>query len=144
MSKVCLIKPCSIYALDPSYTMISRGRTTQIGLLLGPLLFLGLLFLPMDILNDLSFEARIVLAATIWMAIWWITEAIPIYITALLLLVIFPSLYVTDLGQTSSSYADRVVFLFLGGFILAKAVEKSNLHIRFALNILKVFGTNPK
>jgi sodium-dependent dicarboxylate transporter 2/3/5 len=98
----------------------------------------------MDILNDLSFEARIVLAATIWMAIWWITEAIPIYITALLLLVIFPSLYVTDLGQTSSSYADRVVFLFLGGFILAKAVEKSNLHIRFALNILKVFGTNPK
>lgn len=98
----------------------------------------------MEILNDISFEARIVLAATIWMAIWWITEAIPIYITALLPLVIFPSLYVTDLGQTSSNYADRVVFLFLGGFILAKAVEKSNLHIRFALNILKIFGTNPK
>ena len=97
----------------------------------------------MDILNDQSFEARIVLATTIWMAIWWITEAIPIYITALIPLVIFPSLYVTELGQTASSYADRVVFLFLGGFILAKAVEKSNLHIRFALNMLKIFGTNP-
>jgi solute carrier family 13 (sodium-dependent dicarboxylate transporter), member 2/3/5 len=130
--------------LQPSYIMISRGRASQMGLFLGPLLFLGLLFLPMDILNDLSFEARIVLATTIWMGTWWITEAIPIYITALLPLVIFPSLYITDLGQTSSNYADRVVFLFLGGFILAKAVEKSNLHMRFALNILKIFGSNPK
>src|SRR5918996_907408 len=124
--------------------MISRRRASQIGLFSGPLLFLGLLFLPMDILNDLSFEARIVLATTIWMGTWWITEAIPIYITALLPLVIFPSLYITDLGQTSSNYADRVVFLFLGGFILAKAVEKSNLHMRFALNILKIFGSNPR
>jgi solute carrier family 13 (sodium-dependent dicarboxylate transporter), member 2/3/5 len=78
------------------------------------------------------------------MGTWWITEAIPIYVTALLPLVIFPSLNITELGQTSASYADRVVFLFLGGFILAKAVEKSNLHNRFALNILKVFGTDPK
>jgi sodium-dependent dicarboxylate transporter 2/3/5 len=78
------------------------------------------------------------------MGTWWITEAIPIYVTALIPLVIFPSLNITELGQTSASYADRVVFLFLGGFILAKAVEKSNLHSRFALNILKVFGTDPK
>jgi sodium-dependent dicarboxylate transporter 2/3/5 len=59
-------------------------------------------------------------------------------------LVISPSLYVTDIGETSANYADRVVFLYPGGFILAKAVEKSNLHERFALNILKVFGTDPK
>lgn len=97
--------------------MISRGRTTQIGLLLGPLLFLGLLFLPIDILNDLSFEARIVLAATIWMAIWWITEAIPIYITALLPLVIFPSLYVTDLGQTSSNYAEWYFYSWVDSYL---------------------------
>jgi len=102
------------------------------------------LIVPIDTSNSLTFEARIVLATTIWMGTWWITEAIPIYVTALLPLVIFPTLYITDLGQTSANYADRVVFLFLGGFILAKAVEKSNLHVRFALNIIKVFGTNPK
>lgn len=94
--------------------------------------------------QQLSFEGKLVLATTVWMGTWWITEAIPIYVTSLLPLVIFPSLNVTELGQTSANYADRVVFLFLGGFILAKAVEKSNLHSRFALNILKIFGTDPK
>jgi sodium-dependent dicarboxylate transporter 2/3/5 len=78
------------------------------------------------------------------MGVWWITEAIPIYVTALLPLVLFPSLYITDLSQTSANYADRVVFLFLGGFLLAKAVERSNLHTRFALHILLRFGTDPK
>jgi sodium-dependent dicarboxylate transporter 2/3/5 len=124
--------------------MISRKHISQIGLFLGPLLFFITLIVPIGTSNGLTFEAKIVLATTIWMGTWWITEAIPIYVTALLPLVIFPTLYITDLGQTSASYADRVVFLFLGGFILAKAVEKSNLHVRFALNILKIFGTNPK
>ena len=50
----------------------------------------------------------------------------------------------SDLGETASVYADRIVFLFLGGFILAKAIEKTELHKRFALNILRAFGTNPK
>ena len=92
----------------------------------------------------MSFEGRIVLGVTLWMTSWWITEAIPIYVTALLPLVLFPSLEVTDLGNTASAYADRIVFLFLGGFILAKAIEKTKLHKRFALNILRAFGTNPK
>lgn len=93
---------------------------------------------------SLSFPAKLVLAITFWMAVWWITEAIPIYITALMPLILFPSLSLTELGQTAANYADRVIFLFLGGFILAKAVEKTQLHKRFALNILNVFGTNPK
>lgn len=79
-----------------------------------------------------------------WMVVWWITEAIPIYITALLPLAIFPMFEITALGETSAAYADRIVFLFLGGFILAKAVEKTGLHKRFALNILNIVGTNPK
>jgi sodium-dependent dicarboxylate transporter 2/3/5 len=122
--------------------MINRQQAKKIGLVLGPILFVVILFSP--IAQDLPWEARIVLASTFWMGSWWITEAIPIYVTALLPVVIFPSLNVTDLGETSANYADRIVFLFLGGFILAKAVEKSNLHRRFALNMLKIFGTNPK
>ncbi|HSF49885.1 MAG TPA: SLC13 family permease [Nitrososphaeraceae archaeon] len=102
------------------------------------------IFFPLPQLNELSFEARIVLASTVWMAIWWITEAIPIYVTALLLLVIFPSLNVMDIKETSANYADQIIFLFLGGFLLAKGLEKSNLHRRFAFTILKIFGTNPK
>jgi sodium-dependent dicarboxylate transporter 2/3/5 len=122
--------------------MINRQQAKKIGLILGPTLFLVVLFSP--IAQDLPWEARIVLASTFWMGSWWITEAIPIYVTALMPLVIFPTLNVTTLGETSTNYADRIVFLFLGGFILAKAVEKSNLHRRFALNMLKIFGTNPK
>ena len=124
--------------------MISRNLSGRIGLILGPLTFLFIVFFPLPQMGDLSFESRIVLATTIWMGIWWITEAIPIYVTALLPLVLFPSLFVTEIGETSASYADRVVFLFLGGFLLAKAVEKSNLHTRFALHILGLFGTDPK
>ena len=110
--------------------MINRQQAKRIGLILGPILFVGVLFSPIS--EDLSWEARIVLASTFWMGSWWVTEAIPIYVTALLPLVIFPSLNVTDLGETSANYTDRIVFLFLGGFILAKAVERSNLHRRFA------------
>jgi solute carrier family 13 (sodium-dependent dicarboxylate transporter), member 2/3/5 len=121
---------------------VTRQQAKRIGLFAGPALFVGILFAP--IAEDLPFEAKVVLASTVWMASWWITEAIPIYVTALLPLVLFPSLTVTELGETSTNYADRIVFLFLGGFILAKAVEKANLHKRFALNILKAFGTNPR
>lgn len=141
--------------------MISRNKTRKVGLLLGPIIFFIILFLPIDsnTVNDiesnqgntndvrnthLSFPAKLVLASTFWMAIWWLTEAIPIYVTALLPLIIFPSLSITELGDTAANYADRIIFLFLGGFILAKAVEKTQLHRRFALNILNVFGTSPK
>ena len=125
--------------------MISRKKASKIGLLLGPVLFVFFIIIPIgELEQQLSFEARIVLATTVWMGVWWITEAIPIYVTALLPLVIFPSLNVTDIRETSASYADRIIFLFLGGFLLAKAVEKSNLHKRFAYTILKIFGTDPK
>jgi solute carrier family 13 (sodium-dependent dicarboxylate transporter), member 2/3/5 len=148
---------------------ISSEQIKKIGLVLGPILFLVILFLPIDgnnnsvssiknstnisdktidtnnaTTNTLSFSAKLVLATTIWMATWWITEAIPIYVTALLPLIIFPSLNITGLGDTAANYANRIIFLFLGGFILAKAVEKTQLHRRFALKILNVFGTTPK
>ena len=121
---------------------ISKNRVSNIGLILGPLLFISTVFLiPID---NLSYDAKIVLGITLWTTLWWITEAIPLYVTALMPLVIFPSLEIIELGDTAAVYADRIVFLFLGGFILAKAIEKTGLHKRFALNILRVFGTNPK
>jgi sodium-dependent dicarboxylate transporter 2/3/5 len=121
--------------------MSARQQISRIGLVIGPVLFIVTLYSPID---GLSFEARVVLGAALWMGAWWVTEAIPIYVTALLPLVIFPSLNIAQLGQISMVYADRIVFLFLGGFMLAKAVEKSMLHERFALNVLKVFGNNPR
>ena len=124
--------------------MISKNLARRIGLFLGPMLFLFVIFFPLPQLNELSFDARIVLASTMWMAVWWITEATPIYVTSLLPLVIFPSLSVMDVKETSANYADPIIFLFLGGFLLAKGLEKSNLHKRFAFTILKIFGTNPK
>lgn len=122
----------------------SNLNIKTIGLIAGPLFFLFSAFFPIFQTSSLSFEARVVLGTTIWMATWWITEAIPIYATALLPLVLFPSLLITGLAETSSSYADRVVFLFLGGFMLSKGIENSNLHTRFAFYILNLFGTNPK
>src|SRR5690606_33647381 len=90
----------------------------KFGLILGPALFLAIIAVtPSD--ETLSFGAVVVLAATLWMATWWITEAIPIYVTALLPLAIFPLLGVTDIRETSASYADPIVFLFLGGFLVA-------------------------
>ncbi len=127
--------------------MVAEGPRLQhikkLGLILGPaLFFVTILSAPSD--DALSFGARIVLATTLWMAAWWITEAIPIYVTALLPLAIFPSLGVSNVGDTAASYADPIVFLFLGGFLIAKAIEKSGLHKRFALTMLRIFGTKPK
>lgn len=112
----------------------------NVGFALGPALFIIMIIAP----SDLSFESKVVLGLSFWMGVWWITETIPIYVTALLPLVVFPMLHVADLGKTSSYYADRIVFLMLGGFFLASTIEKCNLHQRFAFTMLKFSGTNPK
>jgi solute carrier family 13 (sodium-dependent dicarboxylate transporter), member 2/3/5 len=116
-------------------------KISRIGLSLGPVIFCILVFIPIE---GLAFEAKVVLALTFWMSIWWITEAIPIYVTAFLPLILFPVFNIMSLQKLSNAYADSIIFLFLGGFILAKAIENVNLHKRFAMNILKIFGTNPR
>jgi len=114
--------------------------TQKIGLILGPLVFaLTLLFFHPE---DLSREANAVLAATLWIAIWWITEAIPIAVTALLPIVLFPLSGGLDIASTSGSYGHKYVFLYLGGFIIAIAIEKWNLHKRIALNIINLIGSD--
>ena len=114
--------------------------TQKIGLVLGPIIFSLTLnyFHP----EGLSKEANAVLAATLWIAIWWITEAIPIAVTALLPIVLFPLSGGLDIASTSGSYGHKYVFLYLGGFIIAIAIEKWNLHKRIALNIINLIGSD--
>ena len=117
-------------------------NSKKIGLFLGPLLFILIrLFLNPDGLSD---EANAVLASTLWIAVWWITEAIPIAVTSLLPIILFPLSGALPLAETSSSFGHRYVFLYMGGFILALAIEKWNLHKRIALNIIQLIGTDVK
>jgi solute carrier family 13 (sodium-dependent dicarboxylate transporter), member 2/3/5 len=111
-------------------------------LISGPLLFCLILF-GVDI-QGLDPKAKAVLATTIWIAIWWITEVIPIAVTALLPLILFPLTGSMGIKETSAPYGHPYVFLYLGGFIIAIAIEKYNLHKRIALNIIRIIGTNIK
>ncbi len=115
-------------------------KTKQIGLFLGPALFIIIrYFLELDGLSD---QGNAVLASTVWVAIWWITEAIPIAATSLLPIILFPLSGGLPLDDTTSSFGHRYIFLYIGGFILALAIEKWNLHKRIALNIIKLIGTD--
>lgn len=82
-------------------------------------------------------------AVAIWMSIWWITEALPLAITAMLPLALFPLLGIMDGNKTATAYINSVIFLFIGGFLVAMAMERSNLHRRMALRILSLSGTSP-
>ncbi len=118
----------------------SYSKPQAIGLILGPLLFAFVLlfFAP----AGLSFEAKAVLATTLWVAIWWITEAIPIPATSLLPLFLLPITGALNSATVTSAYGDDIIFLFLGGFFIATAMEKWNLHKRMALAIIAFVGTS--
>jgi sodium-dependent dicarboxylate transporter 2/3/5 len=108
-----------------------------IGLVLGPLVFILLIILP---ISDLSHEAQSVLALTFWMAIWWVSEAIPLPATALLPLVVLPLTEAVDIKQTAQVYSSPIIYLFLGGFAMALSIERWQLHKRLALNIILKVG----
>lgn len=118
----------------------SYNKSQLIGLILGPLLFsfILLFFQP----ADLSKEGIAILASTVWIATWWITEALPIPVTSLLPLILFPLTNGLDIKVTASQYGDETIFLFMGGFMIALAMEKWNLHRRIALWIISLIGTN--
>jgi sodium-dependent dicarboxylate transporter 2/3/5 len=121
------------------------------GLIGGPLLG-GVLYLwiPEAVADPAGGELRLGLAGRVtgalagWMAIWWMTEAIPIFVTALLPPVVLPLAGVQELSDTTAVYAHPLVFLALGGFVLALALERWNLHRRFAAFILRMVGTSPR
>ncbi len=112
----------------------------QAGQILGPLLFVATLigFRP----EGLGAQGVAVLACTLWVAVWWITEAVPLAVTSLLPIVLFPLTGALDLGATTGAYGHRIVFLFMGGFMLSIAIERWGLHRRIALHIIHLIGTS--
>ena len=116
-----------------------------IGLVLGPLAFLLIQsFLGVDADSGLTTPMRAVLAVTAWTAIWWITEAVPIAVASLLPMVLFPLTGALSGPETTAAYGHYIVFLFLGGFMLAMAFERWNLHRRVALWVIDVIGSSPR
>ena len=95
-------------------------------------------------LIELSSSARLAAAVAVLMATWWITEAISVYATALLPLALFPVLGISGMHATAASYGNEIVYLFLGGFIVALSLERWGLHRRLALNVLAAVGPQPR
>ena len=121
---------------------MSNNKKSKVGFLVGLISAIIILILP-DI-ESLPEEGKKAAAVFVWMAVWWATEAVPIAITALIPLVFFPLLGVSSIEATAAPYANKNIFLFLGGFFLSIAIQKCNLHKRMALTVLKFTGTRGK
>lgn len=117
---------------------MSKGK--WIALVAGPLAFALLQLLqPPEGMNHSAYQ---IICVTAWMAVWWTAEAVPIAVTALLPIALFPLTGVLDISATTSSFGHKYIFLYLGGFLLAIAIEKWQLHKRIALHIINVIGSN--
>ncbi|MFN3581639.1 MAG: SLC13 family permease [Pseudomonas sp.] len=123
---------------DPSGLPLSR----VIGLFLGPAFLLATLLLPSP--EGMSAEAWKALGLMLLMATWWSTEAIPIPATALLPIVLIPALGLGNVAAATAPYANPIIFLFMGGFVLGLAMQRWNLHKRIALMTLLAVGSKPR
>ncbi|MEJ2721360.1 MAG: anion permease [bacterium] len=111
--------------------IINRSTVQWAGLLLGPLLALIVYYtLPVTYKTgagavvDFAHAGRISAAAAAWMAVWWMTEAIPIYATSLLPLAVLPFFHAATIRQAAAPYAHELIYLFMGGFIIALSMER--------------------
>lgn len=115
-------------------------RRRWVGFVLG-LLLAGTLFLTLP--DTLPQEGKVTAAVAVLMGIWWMTEALPIPATALIPLIAFPLFSEVEIKEVGASYGNDIIFLFMGGFMLALAMQRWNLHRRIALLTLKVMGPRP-
>ncbi|MBP6288063.1 MAG: anion permease, partial [Ferruginibacter sp.] len=118
---------------------IFRKYKKEAALVTGLLLCLFFFFV-----NPLGLDpkAKLVLSIAVLMISWWVLDAMPLAVVALLPLVLYPLLSINSIKETSRSYSDSIIYLFMGGFFLGMAIEKWNLHKRIALRIIKFTGTN--
>ncbi len=114
----------------------------KLGLILGLIVFIILLILPEP--EGMEPVAWHTTAVALLMAIFWITEALPLYVTALLPIIFFPLLNISSVKDATAPFGHPLIFLFLGGFLLAQAIQKWGLHKRIALKIIDVIGISPK
>ncbi|MBU1626514.1 SLC13 family permease [bacterium] len=114
----------------------------MIGFFVGLALFLVIFFMPTP--DGMTIQSKRVAAVAILMAVWWICETLPLAATSVIPLVAFPLMGILSSKNTASAYADQNVMLFMGGFFIAMAIQKWNLHQRIALHIIKLVGTEPK
>ena len=117
------------------------SRRQKLGLWLGPLLFALMLIIPTP--AGMEPAAQKMAAIALLMATWWMCESLPIPATSLLPLVLFPMMGVMSTGNAAAPYANHLIYLFMGGFIIALAMQRWNLHRRIAMNIVKVVGFSP-
>jgi len=127
------------------------SKVRAYGLALGPLVALGVCWLLPDSYTgpdggtvELGAKARVTAGLAVWMALWWMTEAIPVYATALLPLAVLPAAGAVPMKEAAAGYADELIFLYMAGFILALAMQRWGLHRRIALGSLRVVGTRPR
>ena len=118
------------------------NQRSIVGLLLGPVLFVLVLMMPLP--EGMSPQGLSVAAIAALMAVWWVTEAIPIPATALLPIVLFPVMGVLSGSEVTRAYGNHLIYLFLGGFLIAVTMEKWNLHHRIALHTIRLVGLTPQ
>jgi sodium-dependent dicarboxylate transporter 2/3/5 len=133
-----------------SETSTLRATVQWSGMCAGPLLGLTCILMigdtyiaPSGEVAEFSIAGRATLAMMTWMAIWWLTEAVAIYVTALLPLAMFPLFGIANIRQAASPYAHPIIFLFMGGFLLALSMERWGLGRRIALRVLAMVGSRP-
>ncbi|SDP04501.1 solute carrier family 13 (sodium-dependent dicarboxylate transporter), member 2/3/5 [Actinopolyspora xinjiangensis] len=119
------------------------SRRAWIGRFLGPLLAVAVYFALPGGENGVTDPARAVASVGLLMAVWWVTEALPLAATALLPIALFPLLGVGDVEAATTPYANDIVFLFMGGFMLALGMQRWGLHRRIALRTVLAVGTRP-
>lgn len=117
----------------------ARAGYQRVGLLLGPAIALTCFLLPPP--EALSLAGWRTAALALLMAVWWATEALPVAATALVPIAVFPLTGVADLGAATAPYANPMIYLFLGGFLVAFAVQRWGLHRRIALAVIGTFGS---
>jgi len=116
-------------------------KRQKIGLALGPILFILMLVVPTP--GGMEPAAQKMAAVAFLMATWWMCESIPIPATSLLPIALFPVLGIMKTGSATAPYASHLIFLFMGGFIIALSMQRWNLHRRIAMNIVKTVGFSP-